>query len=105
MTTELQQMLRGELLDEQTEYTLGELCQVCRVSAECLLELVEEGILVPRGPAVAGWRFTALSVLRVQRVMRLRQDLGVNLAGAALALDLLDEMDCLRARLRRLEGG
>jgi chaperone modulatory protein CbpM len=33
----------------------------------------------------------------------LRRDLGVNWAGAALALDLLDELQELRARLRRFE--
>jgi len=32
--------------------------------------------------------------------LRLQQDLGVNLAGAALALQLLEEAETLRARLR-----
>ncbi len=36
---------------------------------------------------------------RVRCAMRLTRDLGVNYAGAALALDLLDELDLLRARL------
>jgi chaperone modulatory protein CbpM len=34
--------------------------------------------------------------------MRLQRDLGINLAGIAVALDLLDEVETLRARLRRL---
>ena len=35
--------------------------------------------------------------------MRLQNDLHVNLAGAALAIDLIEQMDIMRARLRRLE--
>ncbi|MEE9157003.1 MAG: chaperone modulator CbpM, partial [Gammaproteobacteria bacterium] len=34
--------------------------------------------------------------------LRLQQDLGINLAGAALALDLLDELRKLRTRLKTL---
>ena len=105
MTQDLLDNLRGELLDEDAEYSLAELCRQCGVPAECLLELVEEGVIVPRGQAIAGWRFSSISILRVHRALRLRRDLGVNLAGAALALDLLDEMERLRARLRRFEQG
>jgi len=103
MNQDMLDNLCGELLDEDTEYSLAELCRQCGVPAECLLELVEEGVIVPRGQATAGWRFSSISILRVQRALRLRRDLGVNLAGAALALDLLDEMERLRARLRRFE--
>ena len=37
------------------------------------------------------------------RAMRLRRDLGVNLAGALLACDLLERIDELEARLRLYE--
>ena len=40
---------------------------------------------------------------RLARAMRLRRDLGVNLAGALLACDLLARIDELEARLRRYE--
>jgi chaperone modulatory protein CbpM len=103
MNQDLLDNLCGELLDEDTEYSLAELCRHCGVPAECLLELVEEGVIVPRGQAMGVWRFSSISIVRVQRALRLRRDLGVNLAGAALALDLLDEMERLRARLRRFE--
>ena len=35
--------------------------------------------------------------------MRLQHDLNVNLAGVALALDLMDEIETMRERLRRFE--
>jgi hypothetical protein len=41
---------------------------------------------------------------RVARAVRLRRDLGLNYAGALLALDLLDRIDELERRLRRYES-
>ncbi len=49
------------------------------------------------------WRFPGVSVRRVRTVVRLQRDLGVNVAGAALAIELLDEINALRARLEALE--
>jgi chaperone modulatory protein CbpM len=42
-------------------------------------------------------------VRRARRALRLQRDLDLNLAGAALALDLLDEVEILRERVRVLE--
>jgi chaperone modulatory protein CbpM len=36
--------------------------------------------------------------------LRLQRDLGVNPAGAALALELLDELESLRVQLKAMEG-
>jgi chaperone modulatory protein CbpM len=67
-------------------------------------ELVEEGVLEPAGRDPQRWRFHGISVRRVRCAQRLEQDLGVNVAGAAVVLDLLEELERLRSRLRRLEG-
>jgi chaperone modulatory protein CbpM len=40
----------------------------------------------------------------VRFVVRVERDLGVNVAGAALALDLLEELEGLRERIERLGG-
>jgi len=104
MTNELLNLITGDLLDEETELTLGELCRVCRVPQDRVVELVEEGIVEPRGRSPGAWRFQAVSVRRVHCVLRLERDLGVNVPGAALALDLLEELETLRARVRRLGG-
>lgn len=95
--------ITAELLDDDAELTLAELCRVCRVPAEQVFELVEYGIVEPAGREPAYWRFRAVSVSHIRRAVQLRRDLDVNWAGAALALELLDELQALRARLRRLE--
>lgn len=87
------------------EIRLRELCHVCGVPAELVIELINEGILEPARYQRAEPVFTAVAVRRVRVVRRLQRDLGVNNAGAGLALDLLDELRDLRTRIRVLEGG
>lgn len=101
--TESKHYLSGTLLDEGSEYSLGELCRICGVTAEKVIDMVTEGILEPSGRDPARWHFCATSVVRIRIVLHLQQDLRVNLPGAALALELMDELEELR-RLRRLFG-
>lgn len=91
--------LNGVLLEEEVEFTLGELSNACCVNAEWILLLVDEGILEPvTGTNEANWRFTGTSLQRVRVTQHLQRDLGINIAGAALVLDLLNEIESLRAK-------
>jgi len=103
MTKDMLILLDGEVLEEDVELTLAELCRACQVPAEQVFELVEEGLVEPLGREPARWRFHGVSLRRVRCALRLERDLGVNLAGAALALELLDELQAMRERLKRLE--
>ncbi|MFZ0468286.1 MAG: chaperone modulator CbpM [Thiogranum sp.] len=91
-----------ELIDEETTFTLAELCRCCDVEAELIEVLVEHGILEPAGRHGRHWCFPASSLRRTRITLHLQRDLGVNLAGAALALDLLERIDELDAHLRAL---
>lgn len=88
--------------------TMDELCRICAVHTGYIVELVQEGIIVPAlvaGRATDGvsapetWRFDSVHVRHTKVAWRLQHDLDVNLPGAALALQLLDELDSLRAQL------
>jgi chaperone modulatory protein CbpM len=103
MNTGLLQLLSGDVLEEDVELTLAELCQLCELSAEQVFDLVEYGVVDPLGRQPTQWRFGGISVGRIRCARRLERDLGINVAGAALALDLLEELKRLRARLRRFE--
>ncbi len=94
-----------EVIDEQTIFTVAELCRACAVEAEVIEALVEQGILEPAGRRGRHWCFPASSLRRTRITLHLQRDLGVNLAGAALALDLLERIDELDARLRATRGG
>ncbi|WP_426147707.1 chaperone modulator CbpM [Polaromonas sp. DSR2-3-2] len=105
-TTDFQLVqVTGLILEDQTELSLDDLCRACAAQAERIVELVDEGLLTPAGTAPGEWRFTGVHLHRARVALRLESDLGVNLAGAALALELLDELDALRERVQRLEAG
>jgi chaperone modulatory protein CbpM len=73
--------------------------------AEWVVTLVEEGVVEPVvGQNQTSWRFTGLQLRSLQTVSRLQRDLGVNLAGAALALELIEEVESLRTRIAVLES-
>lgn len=89
---------------EEEEITLADLTRTCRVRTEWVMELVDEGVIEPRQRTGPQWRFSATSIVRVEKARRLQSDLGVNLAGVALALQLLDRIEALEARLRAAPG-
>ncbi len=88
------------LLDENTSCTLQELCNFCNQSKDLVREMIDEGILVPVGSSPDQWRFGLREIHRVQTTHRLIRDLQVNMAGAALALDLLEELEELRWKIQ-----
>jgi len=90
-------------IEEYPELTLEEICRACHVPADFIQDIVDFGIIEPRGTSVETWRFDAEHLRRVRTVVHLHHDLEVNLAGAALVLDLLDELQRMRARLEVFE--
>lgn len=103
-----QQILNGILLNEQSELTLQDLCRACSSSAEWIIELVDEGVLDPVDMESVSyqqtqWRFSCDSLQRARTAKHLQRDLGVNLAGIALALDLLEEIKTLETHVRRYD--
>lgn len=90
------------VLDDSMTLGVNEICTVCRVGVEMVNEMVNEGVLVPEGTSPETWRFSAMAIKRIQVTLRLQRDLRVNLPGAALALDLLDELEELRARVKKM---
>lgn len=102
MTTR-DETLEGQMLDETVWLELTEFCATLHVERSWVVELVDSGLLEPRGAEPQAWRFPASALARVRSTARLVNDLGVNLAGAAVILDLLEERRQLLARLRQLE--
>jgi len=92
------------ILEEQTQFTLADLCAACAIDTQQIIELVDIGVLEPGGREPALWVFGGASLQRARKALRLQRDLDINLAGVALILELLDENELLRTRLRILAG-
>ena len=72
------------------------------MESERIVEMVDEGVVTPEGLEMHAWRFTSVHMRRVRRALRLQRELELDLAGAALALELLEQIEALRARLHAL---
>ena len=87
------------VIEEETQFTLLELSRVCDVQAQAVFELVAHGVIDPLGDTHHAWRFGGDSLRRTRVALRLIRELGVNPAGAALALELMAQVEELRARV------
>ena len=105
--TSKHRVVTAVILDERTEVSVGDLCRSCSVRRDKILALVEEGILIPTSLRKADddYMFPSSSVKRANRALRLQRELELDLAGVALALELLEEIERLRSRLRNYEEG
>lgn len=105
------QTVVSAVLEDLTELTLIDMCHACGATSEVIIELVHEGVLditpfttLSNQPLHGDWRFTGLHLHRARVAVRLHRDLGVNSAGAGLALQLMDELDDMRGVLQQLRS-
>jgi chaperone modulatory protein CbpM len=89
------------LLDE-TLLQLDELAVSCTVTREWVIEHVRSGVLLESpGPDPGGWTFTSHDLIRAKQLCSLERQFDANPELAGLVADLFEELERLRARLRR----
>ena len=88
----------GVIVEEEW-LTLTQLCTLCNAPSGQILELVEEGVLT--GSSAGTQRFAGSSLRRAKLAVRLQRDLGVNTAGVALVIELLERIEALERELGR----
>lgn len=105
MQNEVIELVSGIIVEDEKAISLVELCRYCSQPAEQIIKMVEQGVIEPIEPMLSYslWQFTSNSLLRIQTACRLQRDLEVNLAGAVLALELLDEIKALRQQVAYLQ--
>ena len=104
MSEKEQSMPAVELIDEQTTFTLVELCRSCAVEAEFIEAMVEQGILEPSGKHGRHWCFPSSSLRRTRITLHLQRDLGVNLAGVEVILRMSQQIAQLQKATEELEA-
>lgn len=98
-------MLTVEITDaDGGVFTLHEVCERGECHAEFVIKLVNYGIVTPleENYPPREWQFDVIALARLQRALRLQQDLKLNLPGLAVSLDLLDEVQQMRKEVVRL---
>jgi chaperone modulatory protein CbpM len=91
--------LTGTIVDQSATLSIKDLSRICKVEERHIVEFVEEGVLTVVEVGTAEWRFSGAALRRARRALRLERDLELNLAGVALALELMDELENLRREL------
>ena len=100
MSTSGNQPLSGDIFEESELLTVAELSRICAVDERHIMELVDEGVISVVEIETSEWRFSGSALRRTRLALRLERDLELNLAGVALALDLMEEVERLRRALR-----
>lgn len=101
MTDSYLLVVDGVVVEEEIRFTLADLCRACHAEGAQLIALVDEGVLQPTGGSPEDWQFSGAALQRARTALRMARDLELNVAGTALVLDLLDEIESLRSRLHR----
>jgi chaperone modulatory protein CbpM len=95
------EILTGSVIGDEGVLSIEEFARACRAEAQWVIELVAVGVLAPEGREASAWRFRAADLRCAFRLSRLQRDFGASLEAAAVMLDLLDEIERLRGRLKR----
>jgi chaperone modulatory protein CbpM len=90
----------GVCLTDENALDLEAFAAACGTEADFVRLLVDEGLVQPV-VLQPTWRFGGEELARVRRIRRLQRDFEANLQSVAVMLDLLDEIDRLRAQLQR----
>ena len=93
----------ARLLGDADWIAVTDVCRLCLIDITEVVELVELGVVASRGPTPGEWLVPAASLPRLRIAGRLIRDLGVNVTGAALAVELLEARGDLERQVRRLE--
>lgn len=89
--------------DQELLLRLRELCEDLQLSREACEELVDQGIVQPRGERPEEWQFDITSVSVVRRAVRLHHEMDLDWSAVAVVVNLLEERDQLRAELDALQ--
>src|ERR1700722_8975885 len=82
--------------ENQPVYMIGVASELCGVHPQTLRQYERLGLVVPSRVGAKNRLYSELDILRVRRIQRLTQQMGVNLAGVELILRLLEDIDEMR---------
>lgn len=90
-------------VEENPEVTLEEVCELFHIPVEFVYEIIEQGVVEPVEPDAELLRFDETHLKRIKTIAHLHHDLDINVAGGALIVEMMEEMEAMRARLELFE--
>ena len=93
------EILYYEKSEEESFLSVEEVCRFVEIDSVMLTQLIHSGLIDSRTED-PNLRFAPEVIPRIRKIKRLQRDLGINLEGVGLALDLLDRITRLENELR-----
>lgn len=87
------------IIDEHTLLSYSEFQQATSADEAFIVELIEHAFIAPQGSSPNEWRFDAECLRRTKLALRFYRDLEVNVAGIALIVELMAELEQVRREL------
>lgn len=85
--------------DREPLYMIGVASRLCNVHPQTLRQYERLGLVQPTRVGQKNRLYSEIDIRRVQRIQRLTQEVGVNLAGVEVILRLLEDMDKMREEM------
>lgn len=92
----------GVLMEETMTLSFTEVCCKYHISKELLIEMVEYGLFSTETTKTEQLQLNQKDLRKIESAFRLHRDLGINLPGVALALELLEKLEHLDNELNIL---
>ena len=99
MSNHESRVLIGDIAEDAETLSLARLCELCGGERSLIEELVEEGVL--EVTSTTELCFAGNALRRARLAVRLQRDLGVNAAGVAVVIELLERIETLERRFGR----
>lgn len=84
-------------------YTIGIVAQVVDLHPQTLRNYEQQGLVVPQRSGGNIRLYSQREIDRLMKINRLTQDLGINLAGVEVILNLTNQIESLRGQVETLE--
>lgn len=95
-------VLIGILVEDCYQVSFNELCAHYKISEPLLIEMLEQGLLDKPSTDLKQLNLDLKDIQRIESAFRLHKDLGINMPGVTLVLELLDKLDQMHQELEIL---
>jgi MerR family transcriptional regulator/heat shock protein HspR len=91
------------MADRENEpvYVISVAAKLCEMHPQTLRAYERQGLVRPQRPDSHNRLYSEADIERLRQIQRLTRDLGVNLAGVEVILDLLDRMEAMREEMEQ----
>lgn len=95
-------IVTGVLIEETTTISYTEVCRKYHIPEKLLEEMMEHGLFSNKSTHIEKLQLNQKELHRIESAFRLHRDLGINLPGAVLAIELLEKIEKMDNELRIL---